>query len=156
MPVSTSTLKQIAAIGGIISLGGAGYFYKGIQDNVAKGSYYSKSVEILCNHKGATDVLGLPIKTKFVNLGNQFNAVSALQANLAIPLRGSIRPGVMYTWSSRQTMMDDWTVQRIDLEITSPQRKVTIYKAPSSDQEQSLEGGDNAPLWDSSEELGNR
>eukprot|EP00057_Strongylocentrotus_purpuratus_P019905 XP_011674379.1 PREDICTED: uncharacterized protein LOC105443181 isoform X1 [Strongylocentrotus purpuratus] len=159
MPVSTSALKQIAVVGGIISLGGAGYFYKAIQDNVASGSYYSKSIDILSNHTGATDVLGLPIKTKFVNLGNQFIAISALQANLAIPLRGSIRSGVMYSWSSRPNTQDDWTVQRIDLEITKPQRKVTIYTAPPSapsDQTQSLEGEDSAPLWDLSNGSGNR
>ena len=34
MPVSTSALKQIAVVGGIISLGGAGYFYKAIQGSI--------------------------------------------------------------------------------------------------------------------------
>lgn len=156
MRVSTSALKQIAVVGGIISLGGAAYFYKRIQDNVASGTYYAKAIEILSKHKGATDVLGLPIKTKFVNLGDKFNGISALQANLAIPVRGSTRQGRLYTWSSRQSGKEDWTVQRIDLEVTNPKRKVTIYVASSSgDQSNALEG-DSAQLLDSSTDTGIR
>lgn len=55
--------------------------------------------------------------------------------------------------------LSSWTVQRIDLEITKPQRKVTIYTAPPiapSDQTQSLEGEDSVPLWDLSNDSGSR
>ncbi|XP_072169653.1 cytochrome c oxidase assembly factor 1 homolog [Diadema setosum] len=155
MPVSTAALKQIAAVGGIISLGGAAYFYKRIQDNVASGSYYSKTLEIIRQHNGATEVLGLPIKTKFVDLGNKFNGITALQANLAIPVRGAVRQGTLYTWSSRASMQDDWSVQRIDLEVNNPRRRVTIYVAPSGGESESAD--QSLPsLADQAEEIGDR
>ena len=53
-------------------------------EKLASGSYYSQSMKILRQHPGAAEILGHPIRSKFLDLGDKFNVVSATEANVII------------------------------------------------------------------------
>lgn len=44
-------------------------------DNLISGTYYSTSLMLLKEHEYAKELLGHPIKTKFIDLGDQFNVI---------------------------------------------------------------------------------
>ncbi|XP_071791794.1 cytochrome c oxidase assembly factor 1 homolog [Asterias amurensis] len=135
---SLPTLGKIAVYGGVLSAFGSGYFYKRIQEKLASGSYYSQSMKILRQHPGAAEILGHPIRSKFLDLGDKFNVVSATEANIAIPVKGKNRKGTLYTWSTRQG--EDWEVKKIQLKLKDTENKVTIFSVGTHGQE---EDGDN-------------
>ncbi|XP_038072706.1 cytochrome c oxidase assembly factor 1 homolog [Patiria miniata] len=144
--MSLPTLKKIAAYGGVLSVLGAGYFFKKIQDGLAAGSYYSQSMTILREHPGASEVLGHPIRSKFLNLGDSFNVVNAAEAKLAIPVKGSKRRGTLYTWSDRQGQ--GWEVKKLQLQLRDTKRKVTIYAIGAKSEEGDMDNQDAAEVVD--------
>ncbi|KAJ8019838.1 Cytochrome c oxidase assembly factor 1-like [Holothuria leucospilota] len=129
MPMSFQNLRGIAVVTGFATLGGCAFFYKKIQDNLISGTYYSKSLLLLKDHEDAKTLLGVPIKTKFIDLSDSFNAIDGQKgvAQLAIPLRGSREKGILYTWSSRANPGDDWTVTKVELHLKGSSRIETIY-----------------------------
>ncbi|XP_022110819.1 cytochrome c oxidase assembly factor 1 homolog [Acanthaster planci] len=144
--MSLSTLKKIAAYGGVVSVLGAGYFFKRIQDGLAAGSYYSQSMKILREHPGASEVLGHPIRSKFLNLGDPFNVVNSAEAKLAIPVKGSKRRGTLYTWSDRQGL--GWEVRKLQLQLKGTERKVTIYALGASTLDGNVDNRDTTEILD--------
>ncbi|XP_071823105.1 cytochrome c oxidase assembly factor 1 homolog [Apostichopus japonicus] len=143
MPLPLKTLRSIAVITGFATLGGATFFYKKIQDNLISGTYYSTSLMLLKEHEYAKELLGHPIKTKFIDLGDQFNVIDGEKgvAQLAIPLRGKKQNGTLYTWSTRTGPGADWTVEKVELQLKGSPRVETIY--PKEKTQMNAEQGDS-------------
>lgn len=129
MPLPLKTLKSIAVITGCVALGGAAFFYKKIQDNLISGTYYTKSLVLLKEHSQGMELLGPPIKTKFIDFGDGFNVIDGKEgiAQLAIPLRGRKNNGTLYTWSTRPEPGADWTVEKVELQLKGSSRVESIY-----------------------------
>ncbi|XP_033097649.1 uncharacterized protein LOC117101724 [Anneissia japonica] len=139
--MSTKTLGKIAIYGAVASLLGSGYCYKSIQDNIAGAPYYRKTMSILRNHSGAVEVLGEPIRSKFLSLSSYNNKMDGYNAQLQIPIKGSKRSGTICSWSSRKDTSEEWYVEKVDLELRGSNRQVTIYLG--SDDKSTVDEFDN-------------
>ncbi|XP_070569561.1 cytochrome c oxidase assembly factor 1 homolog [Ptychodera flava] len=134
--VRMSTLKSIAIYGGILSLGGAGYFYTKIQDNLVSGSYYSKSMQILGDNEEAMAKLGPPVKSKYLDLSDKFNKVDGVNCSLKIGVRGSKTKGTLFTWAERSKPGADWEIQKLFLQYQNSESFIKLYEAPVKEGEE--------------------
>ncbi|XP_025076930.1 uncharacterized protein LOC112553708 [Pomacea canaliculata] len=127
--VQTSTLGKIAVYGAIASVAGAAYLTQRIHENLERGEYYTKSVAMLRKYGPAVELLGHPIRTKRMDLGDfGKNRVDGLRAKLTIPLKGSKDTGTLYVWASREKPGDSWDVTRLDLEVSKLSSLRTFHK----------------------------
>jgi hypothetical protein len=69
--------------------------------------------------RGAQEVLGLPIWDKRVDLTDAFNKVTETEAEVKVPVSGSLTKGTLFSWSTRPAVGADWTVDRLELEVES-------------------------------------
>ncbi|XP_006814571.1 cytochrome c oxidase assembly factor 1 homolog [Saccoglossus kowalevskii] len=124
---SMSTLQKIAIYGGILSLGGSGIMYTKIQDNLVSGSYYRKSMIILSEHKQSVEMLGAPIKSRYLDLGDKFNRVNGLSCTMKIPVKGRKSNGTLYSWAMRNSPDKDWDILKLQLQLENSSKIITIY-----------------------------
>ncbi|GAB1600196.1 uncharacterized protein LOC115209809 [Argonauta hians] len=131
MPIPFHILRNIAIVGGFISLGGAGYFTVKIQNKFKQTDCYIESVSLLRNYTPIEKYLGQPISVKSIDLGDtENNVVSALDAKLAIPVLGPKDKGTLYCWASRQTADERWHIDKLDIEVTKTNQRWTFYRRP--------------------------
>jgi len=131
MSVSNATLKKVAVLGGIVAISGASFFNWRIQDNFRNQPYYQRSVELLNGYPPAVALLGPPIRTRRLNLGDTDTTFSTgLIARLAIPISGKKQRGTLHCWASRISANDRWNVDKLDLEINN--MTWTFYIDPHS------------------------
>jgi len=145
MVLSTSLLKKIAAVGGIVAISCGSFFTWRIQANFREQPFYQQSLELLNGYPPALNLLGPPIRTRRVDLSNSaVTFCDGLNARINIPLVGKKQSGTLHTWASRSTPHDSWIIDRLDLEVVD--RKWTFYVDPNSSRSNSdtaLHGSDD-------------
>ncbi|XP_071942805.1 cytochrome c oxidase assembly factor 1 homolog [Antedon mediterranea] len=125
--MSIQTLGKIAIYGAVGSVLSSGYFYKSIQDKIAGSPFYVQTMSVVRNHTGAMEVLGEPLRSKFVSLSSKANTMNGYNAQLQIPVKGSKRSGTVHSWSSRKDTSEEWFIEKVDLELYGSNKQVTIY-----------------------------
>ncbi|CAH1232243.1 COA1 [Branchiostoma lanceolatum] len=134
--VSTELLKRIALYGGALALGGAFLMRNRIQNSLAAGEYYKKSMEALSQDPTAMAALGAPpLKTRHLDLGD--TEVNNVQphlgyARLDIPVVGGREKGTLRTNCTRDAATGVWTVEKLELFLENTGQTVTIVP-PSSE-----------------------
>lgn len=128
MTISTRTLVQIAAWGGLIVSGTGYYLQNRIIDRVRGYDYYRNALKELRAHSGAVFYLGEPIKDKKFKLSDTDNNFSdGKTAKFRIPVSGPKEKGTYYFWAEKNR--EEWKITRAELELKSkPDSRLVIVK----------------------------
>ncbi|XP_076449940.1 cytochrome c oxidase assembly factor 1 homolog [Babylonia areolata] len=123
------SLTKIAVFGGIASVAGALFLTNRIHENLQREEYYRKPVAMMRKYKPAVDLLGFPIRTSRMDLGDvEKNRIDGLIAKLAIPVKGPKDKGTLYVWACREKPGDIWDVTRLDLEVEQEKKRFTFHQ----------------------------
>ncbi|CAD5122805.1 DgyrCDS11211 [Dimorphilus gyrociliatus] len=116
--MSLKTLKRVALVGGVMALGGAGYFTYKIQNNFRNAVYTQKAIFLFENYPAANDLIGKPFRYKNIDLGDtKKNFVFEHRAQLEIPVNGSKGDGKMFLFAHREKLNQDWELEKLDMEV---------------------------------------
>ncbi|XP_014780763.1 uncharacterized protein LOC106876657 [Octopus bimaculoides] len=131
MPIPFHVLRNIAILGGFISIGGAGYFTTKLKYKFKQADYFIESVSLLRNYTPIEKYLGQPIVVKSIDLGDtENNVVGALGAKIAIPVCGPKDKGILYCWATRENTDERWLVDKLEIEIKKTKQRWTFYERP--------------------------
>ncbi|KAK4884526.1 hypothetical protein RN001_000797 [Aquatica leii] len=123
-----AALMKIAAIGGFAtaSMGYAAY-YK-INSNISRTQYYQDAISTLKSHSGVIYLLGNPISVGKIDVGDEKrNWCKPLSVHFEVPVKGSKEKGVLYFWARRESDIDNWIVNRMELQLQKePHRRLLI------------------------------
>ncbi|KAI8507459.1 cytochrome oxidase assembly protein 1 [Branchiostoma belcheri] len=128
--VSTELLKRIALYGGALALGSAFLMRNRLQNSLAAGEYYKKSLEALSQDPTAMTALGAPpLRTRHLDLGD--TEVNNVQphlgyAKLDIPVIGGREKGTLRTYCTRDANTGVWTVENLQLFMEKTGQSLTI------------------------------
>jgi cytochrome c oxidase assembly factor 1 len=126
--VSNKTLAKIAAYGGVfVSSTGLLVHWK-FQERLKNAEFHKEAMQILRNHRPSVSLLGEPIKSGNVDLGNSTaNFCDSTRAQLEIPVRGPKNKGTLYFWAERLDPQQKWNVYRMELGLKNdPSRRLLI------------------------------
>ncbi|CAD0195481.1 unnamed protein product [Chrysodeixis includens] len=118
MTISTRTLVQVAAWGGLVVAGTGFYLQQRVVDRVRSYDYYKHALKKLRAHSGAVQYLGEPIKDRRFKLSDSENNFSdGKTARFSIPVSGPKDRGTYYFWAERNN--EEWKITRAELELKS-------------------------------------
>jgi len=130
---------------GVLWTGLAGMFYLRYRERmkIVKSDYYKTSMALLRAFPPAKDKLGHPImespidifshlgrsnKWPFFYIGNPGVSITPFTAIITVPLRGSDKNGILYSWSSRDETHEGWRIERLDLEVEREPERFSVYR----------------------------
>lgn len=101
--VSDKALAKTATFGAFVCVS-MGFIHQfTMQQRVRRSAVYQESMKLLREHPAARSLLGDPIRTRWMQLGdNEANIWTLRQVQLQIPLRGRAQKGELHVWASRQ------------------------------------------------------
>ncbi|XP_053323181.1 cytochrome c oxidase assembly factor 1 homolog [Spea bombifrons] len=127
MPIPLKNLQQMALYLGVVSGGGCALMYYFMQKTFASKEYYLSAVEKLKSQTEALEVLGAPpLKVHYLRLTDKHNRVSPTNAQIKIPVSGTISAGYLYTTSIKENLNSRWSLQEVILQLNNGQR-IPIY-----------------------------
>lgn len=123
-------LGLIAGYGAVICIGTGIYFKSKINDKFRETDYYKNSLKLLRGHRGASYLMGEPIRSGKIDLGDEkSNFVDGIIARLAIPVNGPKQNGVLYVYASRPEKKGQYTINNLELQLQNePNRRLVIFK----------------------------
>lgn len=127
--VSTKTLIKVAAYGGFATISAGLFVTWEIQARLQKTEYFREALKILRVHPGAVNLLGEPIKTGQINLGDTSkNFCDGYKAQFEVPVKGPQSKGTMYFWAERENPQVNWDVYKVLLDIDGVKDKRLVIK----------------------------
>ena len=118
IPFSTRTLAG-ACLGVGIACGCTSlWLLKRVQINIANGAPYQLALKELYSCQPVCDLLGKPIKAKYISLSDRGTRIGAKSAVLNIPLSGSKRSGTLHVKAEKG--VESWEVVKLSLELATP------------------------------------
>ncbi|XP_028659888.1 cytochrome c oxidase assembly factor 1 homolog isoform X2 [Erpetoichthys calabaricus] len=118
MPASVQKLQQMAIYLGIVGGAASAVMYYLMQKNFAKSQYFQLAVEKLKVHEMAMDSLGAPpLKIHNIRLTDRHNHVDKERAKLKIPVSGARSAGYLYSFSTRDAILDRWHLEEALLQL---------------------------------------
>lgn len=128
MGVTNHTLVKIAALGGMATVTMGLLTRSKFNDRISETEYYKEALTTIRTHKGAVHILGEPIKTGTIDVGNvEKNYTNDLSAKYEVPVIGSKERGTMHFWAKRKSVDDKWFVNRIELGLKNePNRRLLV------------------------------
>ncbi|XP_011196645.1 uncharacterized protein LOC105221388 [Zeugodacus cucurbitae] len=125
---SNKTLGKIAVYGAFASITGVMYMRYKIEDRIRNSEYFKLALKTLRQHKGASSLLGEPIKELGFDLSDSNNFSDGQNAHFMINVKGFKDKGKMYFWATRTTE-SGWFIDRLELELRSqPDKRFLIKK----------------------------
>ncbi|XP_018795942.1 PREDICTED: uncharacterized protein LOC108973269 [Bactrocera latifrons] len=126
---SNKTLGKIAVYGAFASITAVMYMRYKIEDNIRNSEYFRIALKTLRQHKGASSLLGEPIKELGFDLSNSSNFSDGQIAQFMVHVKGVKDKGKMYFWANR-TPDSGWFIDRLELELRSqPDKRFLIKKS---------------------------
>ncbi|KAB0803927.1 hypothetical protein PPYR_00897 [Photinus pyralis] len=129
MPVSNRTLMKIAALGGFATAA-MGYALRSkINENISHTEYFKEAMQITHNHPGVVYLLGKPLKVGKIDVTDtENNWTKTLSAHYEVPVKGAKQKGTLYFWAERESELDKWSVNRIELQLANDTSKRLLVK----------------------------
>uniref|UniRef100_A0A8C4QJ00 Ribosomal protein L37 n=1 Tax=Eptatretus burgeri TaxID=7764 RepID=A0A8C4QJ00_EPTBU len=120
MALPIRALKQMAIFWGVVSGSGSLIMYCLMQNKLSNTEAYKQSLHHLEEHSEAMAALGTPpLRTHYVSLSDVTqNRLDASNAQLCIPVSGSLSSGMLRTRSARDVHMG-WHVEEAALEMNN-------------------------------------
>ncbi|XP_039954136.1 uncharacterized protein LOC126756414 [Bactrocera neohumeralis] len=126
---SNKTLGKIAVYGAFASITAVMYMRYKIEDNIRNSEYFRIALKTLRQHKGASSLLGEPIKELGFDLSDSSNFSDGQIAQFMVHVKGVKDKGKMYFWANR-TPDSSWFIDRLELELSSqPDKRFLIKKS---------------------------
>ncbi|XP_011209839.1 uncharacterized protein LOC105230633 [Bactrocera dorsalis] len=126
---SNKTLGKIAVYGAFASITAVMYMRYKIEDNIRNSEYFRIALKTLRQHKGASSLLGEPIKELGFDLSDSSNFSDGQVAQFMVHVKGVKDKGKMYFWANR-TPDSGWFIDRLELELRSqPDKRFLIKKS---------------------------
>ncbi|XP_020713398.1 uncharacterized protein LOC101456876 [Ceratitis capitata] len=130
---SNKTLAKIAVYGAFASITAVMYMRYKIEDGIRNSEYFRLAVKTLRQHRGASRLLGEPIKELGFDLSDSKNFSDGQNAQFEVHVKGSNDRGKMYFWATRAPETG-WLVDRLELEVRSqPEKRFLIKKNESTE-----------------------
>ncbi|KDR23431.1 hypothetical protein L798_05793 [Zootermopsis nevadensis] len=130
--VSNETLAKIAAYGGVVVASTGVLLHLKLQSRVKDSEFHKEAMKILRNHRPSVSLLGEPIKSGNVDLGNTTaNVCDATHAQLEVPVKGPKNKGTLFFCAKRVDPEQKWNVYRMELGLKNdPNRRLLIKNDP--------------------------
>ncbi|XP_054738737.1 uncharacterized protein LOC129244871 [Anastrepha obliqua] len=126
---SNKTLGKIAVYGAVASISAAMYMQHKMKDRIRNSEYFRLAVQALRKHRGASSLLGEPIREIGFDLGDTKNFADGKNAQFEVRVKGAKDKGKMFFWATR-TPEEGWLLDRLELELQSqPEKRFLIKKA---------------------------
>ncbi|XP_067005726.1 cytochrome c oxidase assembly factor 1 homolog [Anabrus simplex] len=126
--VTNRTLAKIATYGAVVTITTGVYVNWKVQDGLKSSQYFKDSLKLLRTHQGAVELLGEPMKSGNLNLGDpEHNHCDGFKAQFEVPVKGPKNSGTLFLWAKRETPQQQWIVSRLELELKNdPSRRLII------------------------------
>jgi cytochrome c oxidase assembly factor 1 len=126
--VSNKTLAKIAAYGGLLVASTGMLVHWKLQARLKDSEFHKEAMKILRNHRPSVSLLGEPIKSGNVDIGNTTtNVCDATHAQLEIPVKGPKNKGTLFFWAERVDPEQKWNVYRMELGLKNdPNRRLLV------------------------------
>jgi cytochrome c oxidase assembly factor 1 len=126
--VSNKTLAKIAAYGGVVVVSTGLLAHWKVQKRLKDSEFHKEAMKILRNHPPSVSLLGEPIKSGNVDVGNtSANVCDATHAQLEVPVKGPRNKGTLFLRAERVNPEQKWNVYRMELGLKKdPNRRFVI------------------------------
>lgn len=115
--VTLRGLVGIAGLGGMVTGLTGLTLHTILQKRVRDSPVYQEAMEKINKHPAVISLLGEPIKSDRIDVGNKNNVLSLRLSTLEVPVYGPKNKGVLYIWADRLTDSDKWNIYRLELKI---------------------------------------
>lgn len=91
--------------------------------------YYKTSMALLRAFPPAVERLGKPIVERPIDIFfNPGVSITPFTAVITVPVQGSEKAGILYSWSSRDETHEGWRIERLDLEVKNEQERLSVFR----------------------------
>ncbi|UJR37585.1 hypothetical protein I4U23_030283 [Adineta vaga] len=90
-------------------------------------SFYQEALELTRGYKPIVDKLIEPIEPLLVDTTSKFNTLSPLGAQVEIPVRGAERSGIIYCYATRESVDDEWHVDKLEFKTGNQPQSFLFY-----------------------------
>ncbi|CAF1176889.1 unnamed protein product [Adineta steineri] len=89
--------------------------------------FYEEALVLTRGYKPITEKLVEPIQPLKIDTSNEFNSLSLLGAQVQIPIRGTKRSGAVYCYATRDSLDDDWHVDKLEFKANNQPNRYQFY-----------------------------
>ncbi|CAF1062202.1 unnamed protein product, partial [Didymodactylos carnosus] len=89
--------------------------------------FYNEAVHLMKGYKPIVEQLVEPLQPLKIDTSNKFNTLSLLGAQLQIPVRGAQRSGILFCYATRDSLDEDWHVDRLEFKSNSQPNRYLFY-----------------------------
>lgn len=126
--VQLYTLQKFAVYGAAFTSLSCGFMFLKMQSQLRGGEYFTKSLEALRADQKLVDALGAPVRSKYLELTNEENFITADKAQLCIPIVGSKHKGYLHTRCTKDLESNTWNIVNLEVEVDNRMVPVIIPK----------------------------
>lgn len=98
------------------------------QYQVLQRPYCKLALDLLEKNSAAIDLIGTPIKLMPPDLIEKSNRFEDLEIDLSVPLEGSKKSADLRIFADRNTIEDDWSIKRLEMQIKNFNKLLIVYK----------------------------
>jgi len=89
--------------------------------------FYEEALILTRGYKPITQKLVEPIQPLKIDTSNEFNVLTLLGAQVQIPIRGSQRSGTVYCYATRDSLDDEWHVDKLEFKASNQPNRFPFY-----------------------------
>ncbi|CAF1138953.1 unnamed protein product [Rotaria magnacalcarata] len=89
--------------------------------------FFEEALTLTRGYKPIKDKLVEPIKPLKIDVSNEFNTLTLLGAQVQIPVRGAQRSGTVYCYATRESLDDEWHVDKLEFKPNSEPNRYLFY-----------------------------
>ncbi|CAF2513391.1 unnamed protein product [Rotaria sp. Silwood2] len=89
--------------------------------------FFEEALILTRGYKPITEKLVEPIQPLKVNTSNEFNNLTLLGAQVQIPIRGAQRSGTVYCYATRDSLDDEWHVDKLEFKANNQPNRYLFY-----------------------------
>ncbi|UJR08638.1 hypothetical protein I4U23_012897 [Adineta vaga] len=90
-------------------------------------TFYEEALTLTRGYKPIAEKLTEPLQPLKINTSNEFNNLTLLGAQVEIPIRGSKRAGSVYCYATRDSLDDEWHVDKLEFKANNQPNRFLFY-----------------------------
>ncbi|CAF1113148.1 unnamed protein product [Rotaria sordida] len=89
--------------------------------------FFDEALLLTRGYKPITEKLVEPIQPLKIDTSNEFNNLTLLGAQIQIPIRGAQRSGIVYCYATRDSLDDEWHVDKLEFKSNNQPNRYLFY-----------------------------
>ncbi|CAF3477816.1 unnamed protein product [Rotaria sp. Silwood1] len=89
--------------------------------------FFEEALLLTRGYKPITEKLVEPIQSLKIDTSNEFNKLTLLGAQVQIPVRGAQRSGTVYCYATRDSLDDEWHVDKLEFKPNNQPNRYPFY-----------------------------